>query len=499
MIKLHIPVALAVVEDLAERGGAIMFVSGHAWIYGRGQWKFYPVKDWANWFKVRAQAFCDTREFEASRNLILEAQAHVERMPSLNRDHVDWDLHEGKIATRSGLVDIVTRTATDLAPEHWCTKVIQCDYDPDARCPWWLTALADTFSKQAEDGTWQRRRDAEDLLQEMFGSFLSPERPLDMRRALVLLGASHTGKSSLLKVVAKFFGPGVNATKLESVEGNHGTMAFMKPDPWILHEAFRPNHWEVSMTVKAILSADDVPVNLKFGELLSHVFKHPVAWGTNHPPQFKEDTKAMQNRLVMIKCEREFHDEEPVGAAVEARRLGYNSLAEFFMAEEMPGILNWAIEGYKRLAARGRFDLPEETKALLQEMRDDSSIVAGFIRDCCEFDPDTMVANPDFMAAWTSWFREERSRDTHKTPAIDAVKSALKNLNDRRIDPTYKTGSGRYVAGIKLNEQGLAHWSAYSTSREAQDGAVRLSHPDEVNKTRGQPRRRSGRPSLVRP
>ena len=47
---------------------------------------------------------------------------------------------------------------------------------------------------------------------------------------------------------------------------------------------------------------------------------------------------------------------------------------------ELPGVLRWAIEGWRRLHARGKFVQPETGKALMRDLADLSSPVAQFVR-----------------------------------------------------------------------------------------------------------------------
>ena len=45
-----------------------------------------------------------------------------------------------------------------------------------------------------------------------------------------------------------------------------------------------------------------------------------ILWGTNHPPQFREATKAIINRIVVIECRREFSEDAAIGVALRLAR-----------------------------------------------------------------------------------------------------------------------------------------------------------------------------------
>jgi phage/plasmid-associated DNA primase len=70
---------------------------------------------------------------------------------------------------------------------------------------------------------------------------------------------------------------------------------------------------------------------------------------------------------------------------------------------ELPGILLWAIEGWRRLRERGRFEQAESGRELLGEMEDLSSPVGAFVRECCAVEAGRQVKVADLFAAWEDW------------------------------------------------------------------------------------------------
>ena len=188
-------------------------------------------------------------------------------------------------------------------------------------------------------------------------------------------------------------------------------MPFVHRVPWVLHEAFDAGKWFLSSTVKAIISGDSIQVNMKGGKLFTIEPTVPIFWGANADPQFKEATKAITNRIAVMECRREFDEDNPVGAAAEARRRGFDKPSSLVLATEMEGVLAWAIEGLKRLLGRGHFVLPEESKAAAEVIRLNANIVAGFVESCITFNPNGMVSTADFCAAFTSFWLEQKGED----------------------------------------------------------------------------------------
>ena len=58
------------------------------------------------------------------------------------------------------------------------------------------------------------------------------------------------------------------------------------------------------------------------------------------------------------------------------------------LAAELPGILNWALDGLERLAEQGRFTRPPSVDDTVRTLQDLASPVGAFVRDCCEMGAD---------------------------------------------------------------------------------------------------------------
>jgi phage/plasmid-associated DNA primase len=301
-----------------------------------------------------------------------------------------------------------------------------------------------------------------EIVQEVVGAALITKRSREMTRALVLTGPSNTGKSGVIATIAGFLCEDPNTTPFDLLENNsHGTADFLRPVPWVLHEAFDAK-WHFSATAKALLSGDPIQVNVKNGPLISHQFRQGVFWATNLPPQFKEQSRALEHRILIVRMHRTFDPEKPIGALLEAHKRGHRGIAEFVLAEERSGLLNWALAGLKRLRQRGYFLETKEMLDAKHEMHLEHNLAVAMVEDMVEFDSDCMVSVPNFCAAFTSWWRDNRGE---KVPVADAIGRALRLLDERiGVDRKQLRGhSKRFYAGVRLNDDGLMAWQQYCT------------------------------------
>ena len=456
--SLHIALASTTLLVLLERGERVLFTDEGAFRYADGLWQLKTDAAMRAWLDFELQIAANELRMEPNNKLIGEARNWIIR--DRQRAAPAWDAH-GMVPTRSGLVDPRTGELKPAAPEHHCTWRIDVDYDPAARCPLWLQMLDDAFA----DRDPVTREIIIALLQDMLGAGLIDHKPRALSKALIFKGGSLTGKSTLLEVMGGLFSADTNGTPLDMIGGNnnaHALVPFARRVPWILHEAF-DQRWHMSNVVKALITGEPVQINVKNGPLYTHRFTAPIYWGTNHPPQFKEATAAMVNRIVPLECLRTFDPDSPVGVALEAQRRGYAKPSDIVLATELPGVLAWAVAGLRRALVSGKLTMPPEARATSAAIRRDSNLALGFIEDCVAFDPGGMVSVPDFSIAHTIWWRENRGDDA-KPPSSDSIGRAISALGDPRI-VRLRGDLKRYYGGVKFNEQGMRFWRDAVTSQ----------------------------------
>lgn len=473
--NLHVVLGQGILKSVADRGEAILAVGEQVWKCSVGGiWRLLTPGEAKGWIDREAEVGCRALNLISTQKIVNETRSWIFRNPEIFKEEVDWDLH-GKIPTKSGLFDPKTGKLEPLKPEHHATYQIDAEYKLSAECPNWKQMVKDVF---------QNDQKTIDVVQEIFGVALLDHKPRTLMRALVLVGPSNSGKSNILNVMAGMLSDKPNTTTFDTLENAHGLMEFLRRAPWVLHEAFDQTKWHFSATVKALLSGDLVNVNVKNGPIVPHVFRSPVFWGTNSPPQFKEASRAIENRLKIIHCHRVFNTDATIGVAAVARDSNYSSPSELVLNTERSGVLNWALEGMKRAMKRGYFLDTEEMRQATQAMRTDSNIVAGFLSDCCEYTPNYMVSKPDFHAAFALWWKENKG-DDRGIPSIDSVGRAITALYDKRIgndSHELKYKNLRYFAGIRLNDTGMDLWTAFFNTSSVKGDSSRISgRHDEVN------------------
>jgi putative DNA primase/helicase len=190
----------------------------------------------------------------------------------------------------------------------------------------------------------------------------------------------------------------------------------------------------------SITGEDALTVDRKMAEQWTGKLPTRLVILTNELPRLNDSSGALVGRMILLRLSESFFGRED------------STLTDKLLAE-LPGILLWAIEGWRRLRERGRLVQPRSAMELLADLNDLASPVGQFVRDCCLTGPSYRVAVAELYAAWRQWCDEHGRREpgTEQTFGRDLL-AAVPNL--RRRQP--RDGEQRYRAyeGIGLARDG---------------------------------------------
>ena len=264
----------------------------------------------------------------------------------------------------NGTLDLDTYTLREHARGDMLTHCLPYAYDPAAECPRWLQFLSEVLVK---DDTRTPDPELAALLQEYVGYALTTETRYEAM--LWLSGKGANGKSTATKIVNAVVGP--LALKLDF-------SALGRPDA-SYYLARLGGARVVFSTEATTKTGEEILKQLVSGEPLSArpirgepITIRPVAkvfWAMNDKPDIKDTSDGFWRRLRLIPFYRQFAEHEK-DTALSDRLLG-----------ELPGILNWALEGLKRLRAKGRFTDAAAVREAVTEYRTEQNDVALWLNE----------------------------------------------------------------------------------------------------------------------
>lgn len=220
---------------------------------------------------------------------------------------------------------------------------------------------------------WPDDPAAIDLLQEWFGYCLLSD--TSQQKILLIIGPKRSGKGTIARVLRALIGPdNVAGPTLSSLGQNFGLWPLLGKTAAIVSDArLSGGHRDQDVIVERLLSIsgeDSLTVDRKNLEPVTVKLPCRFAILTNELPRLGDSSGALPSRFLVLHTPRSWFGQEDHG--LTGRLLG-----------ELPGILLWAIEGWRRLRERGHFLQPQSGDELAEEMADLSSPVGAFVKECC--------------------------------------------------------------------------------------------------------------------
>jgi putative DNA primase/helicase len=289
------------------------------------------------------------------------------------------------VATTNGLLDISTRTLHPHSPMFFNVTSVPFAYDPSAPPPQrWLAFL---------DGLWPREPDAIAVLGDWYGYVVSGR--LDLHKILLMVGPTRGGKGVIARVLSEMIGKrNVCGPTLNSLGGDFGLAPLIGKSLAVISDA-RFVGKNSSIVVERLLSIsgeDTLTVNIKYHEQRNLKLSCRLHVISNELPRLGDASTAVIGRIVLLPLTRSWLGKED------------HSL-ERDLCNELPGILNWALEGLVRLTFENenRFTKVVAADEAVTAMRDLSSPVSAFVRERCEVGPDKKVDLGVLYDAYKKW------------------------------------------------------------------------------------------------
>ncbi len=288
------------------------------------------------------------------------------------------------IPCANGLLDAGTRQLYAHTPQYFCRSSVPFSYDPAAPEPVnWLAFLGEL---------WPGDDASTGCLQEMAGYILS--RRTDLHKAFLIVGPARGGKGTIARVLSALLGEGVCGPLLSSLGTRFGLENLLGKSLAIIADIRLSPKTDLSTLAErllAITGEDALDAERKYeGKNVHGRLNVRFMMMANELPRFQDVSGALATRFVVLKLTQSWLGREDLGL--------YGKLAP-----ELPGILNWALDGLDRLTRQGHFTEPESASDLVEALAESASPLKMFIRDKCETGTEYEIDCTALYAAWKGW------------------------------------------------------------------------------------------------
>jgi putative DNA primase/helicase len=333
-------------------------------------------------------------------------------------------------ACKNGLLHLATGELQTPSARFFNMTASEVAFEPNvADPPGWLAFLRDLFGDDAE---------AASTLQEWFGYCLSYD--TSPQKMLLLIGPKRSGKGTIARVLQLLLGRNsVAGPTMASLSAAFGLEPLITKSVGIISDARIGARTDKSAIMERLLSIsgeDTLSVDRKFKEAWHGKLGTRFMILTNELPSFSDGAGALSGRFIVLNLTNSFFGNEDAHLIDK-------------LAQELPGILNWAIEGYRRLRARRRFQQPASGREALDEIEMLGSPVKAFIRDECQVHPGGTVTATALWNRYCSWASSEGIKlPGTKTWFGRNLRSALPGIVGKKLGPN--DGRELTYVGISL-------------------------------------------------
>lgn len=426
-----------------ERYGPIQHSNGRSYCYREGVWlEWSDVHDQI--LRIMLQEGCERLKLSPKPGLLNASQTYFLNRPDMFVDGVQFD--QGNIIVAGdGVLDLVTMEILPHSPAFQASYKIAGDLHGSRECPAFLGFLKAAFADQPEE----QIDDIIRSIQEWFGACLIRNKPRALKKGMLVWGASRTGKTQLSEILRGLLGADTTvATSVADIGTDFGLQSLLHARGWVADDAVGQGETLDAERYKKLVTGEQIGVRIKRDGDRQMRFGRPVMLTMNNLPRIKDGSLAVYNRSMMVKMTVVRDEAAPEPA-------GYDSIAAKVIAEELTGVLWWAIEGWRVASARGRFAEPECMLDAIRSLQRSNDAVRAWVDDGAEEDSGHKVAKSDLFAAFCGWYFLENGGGKNpwsQNGFLKALKNVLPSVGEQNA-------AVRYVTGIKLTEEGVQHWS----------------------------------------
>ncbi len=312
----------------------------------------------------------------------------------------------------NGTLDLRTMEFHDHNPEDFITKISHINYDPSATCPRWNQFIDEVMVGRKEVGRY---------LQKAIGYSLSGDTSLEC--LFIMFGpTTRNGKTTTIETILRVMGEYGRSAKPDMLATNYfrGQSNGSSDDVARLAGArfVGISEMEQKLTINASLTKQltgngSITARFLYEGYFEFHMQAKIFIDTNHLPNVTDRTLFESGRLKIIPFTRHFEDHE------QDKTLK----TTLMQPENLSGILNWCIEGYKLYKAEG-LDEPEEVRTATEEYRVDSDRIAQFMRQCLKKEKGAEIKASAVYGHYKDWcsdngFKYESSQNFYKRLSLE--------------------------------------------------------------------------------
>jgi P4 family phage/plasmid primase-like protien len=303
-------------------------------------------------------------------------------------------------------------------PNFFSLSSIEYPFDAAATCPTWLRFVDRVF-----------RGDSEriNMLQEWMGLCLTAD--TSYQRFLIMHGEGSNGKSVVCGALTALLGDiNVSNLSLDQLAGEFGLIQMQGKLVNIVAEIAEMERVHEGH-LKQLSSGDRITCNRKNKSHLSMLPTCRLMFATNTLPKFSDKSEGIWRRILFLSFTETIQSHEKIHNMDKA--------AWWRAKGELPGMLNWALEGLKRLRTTGEFTFSAEGEWNKQEYRNESNPARMFLMEILMPSPTGQVISSELYQGYRNWCDQHNHRPLASNVFAKEVKRLFPMAESVRLNVDY--------------------------------------------------------------
>lgn len=379
----------------------------------------------------------DERKRLAKYAMTSESNVKIRAMLTLAQSERDLVVQEDELDANpwllnvaNGTLNLRTRRLQPHRAQDKHTKIAPVAYDADAVCPRWNEFLNEITDSNA---------DLISFLQRSIGYSLTGD--IREQCLFIFYGRGANGKTTFLQTIASLLGDYWKQSPSEMLllsrqEGIGNDVARLKGTRFASIIEVEEGRRLKESLIKAMTGGDTITARFLFHEYFEYVPQFKIFIGTNHKPVIKGTDQAIWRRIKLI----------PFTVAIAEENQDKELLDK--LKDELPGILNWAVEGC-RLWQENGLGTPEEVSEATSEYRVESDVLGAFLEERTARNAERSTPSTDLYKDYKDWCETNSERPVTHTGFGRAMTE--KGFERQRV------GRGNNYLGIMLMSESYAN------------------------------------------
>lgn len=358
-----------------------------------------------------------TRSFRGKENMLKDTQHHV----SVGTDEFDKDRY--LFNTVNGYIDLNNGHMMKHQATKKMSRMSYSEYNKESDCPHWETFLSETFQNDEELIAY---------IQRAIGYSMSGD--ISEQMMFILVGNGQNGKSVFLNVLNDVMGTYAMNIQPQTIAVKNGMqtansdVARLKGARFVTTTEPNKGMRLDEGTVKQLTGDDKVTARFLYGKEFEFDVEFKIWMATNYKPIITGTDDGIWRRMAII----------PFDYKVPKEKVDKRLTSK--LKAELPGILNWCVEGYQLWREKGLQE-PSIVGQHRDEYRNEMDIVYSFISDKCMVNPLASVKKSDLWETFQEWINYNNEYDRMGSKRFYQEVNKMHQTEKRR-DGTYYIGIG---------------------------------------------------------